>query len=362
MGFDRHFGRIRQAVRLAVVVAVLAPAPSLAAYSAPFTLSQGGRDASAPQVAIDGDGDALIVWRRFDGSRLKVQARSRNAAGVLGPINTFSTIGDASAPQVAIDANGDALVVWENYDNLLGYRIYARPRTAAGAFGPVTFLGVGSGESTPQVAMDALGNAVISFVESNDALQSRLNIRFRSSDGSMINDCCVVAINPDPLSPRVAVNASGDAFVVWSEQGRIRVLRGSAAGGFSGPQINIPLSDAVSIADQPGVAIDDDGDALVVWRRFDGSKYVIQARSVSSSATLSPLRNISTLGEIHTPQVAVEEDGDALIVWSRGFDTEQIMARTRSATGTLGPIQGVSAGAAMRTTRKSHSAPMARLR
>jgi hypothetical protein len=38
------------------------------------TLSGAGQDAFAPQVAVDSGGNAVAVWRRFDGTNFRVQA------------------------------------------------------------------------------------------------------------------------------------------------------------------------------------------------------------------------------------------------------------------------------------------------
>ncbi len=64
---------------LASLVAMLlvggaAPTSAGAAWTAPVTVSVPGRDAITPQVAIDAQGDAVFVWRRFDGANTVIQA------------------------------------------------------------------------------------------------------------------------------------------------------------------------------------------------------------------------------------------------------------------------------------------------
>src|SRR5262245_3806841 len=64
----------------------------------------------APRVAIAADGDALFIWRRkLSEGNWVVQARSRSAAGVLGPIQALSQPGQFVPEQeVAVDVAGDA--------------------------------------------------------------------------------------------------------------------------------------------------------------------------------------------------------------------------------------------------------------
>ena len=54
------------------------------------TISPAGGDANEPQVAIDGKGNALVVWGRSDGFHTRIQVRRRFASGSLSPVQTLS--------------------------------------------------------------------------------------------------------------------------------------------------------------------------------------------------------------------------------------------------------------------------------
>jgi hypothetical protein len=84
--------------------------------SAVQNLSAPGRDADAPDVGVDSDGDAVFVWQRFDGTNTRVQARSRSTAGTLGAIGTLSAPGHAFDPRIAVAPNGAASAVWTRDD------------------------------------------------------------------------------------------------------------------------------------------------------------------------------------------------------------------------------------------------------
>ena len=91
-------------------------------------------------VAIDDDGDAVFTWQRFDGANNRIQALARSAAGALSAVQTLSDAGqNAFNPQVAIDADGDAVFTWERFDGT-NIRVQARTRSAAGALSPVQTL------------------------------------------------------------------------------------------------------------------------------------------------------------------------------------------------------------------------------
>jgi hypothetical protein len=64
-----------------LLVGLLFPALAVAEWSTPIDLSRAGQSASAPQVALDADGDAVFTWVRFDGTTFRIQARARSATG-----------------------------------------------------------------------------------------------------------------------------------------------------------------------------------------------------------------------------------------------------------------------------------------
>lgn len=121
------------------------------------TLSRRGEDARDPAVAVDRDGDALIVWRRFDGAKWRIQARSLASDGTLGRIATLSphAQNDASAPQVGVDQAGNFVIVW-----LTNGGVWAQTRSADGVFGPLQALPGTSKASQIDLDVNAAGQAI----------------------------------------------------------------------------------------------------------------------------------------------------------------------------------------------------------
>jgi hypothetical protein len=132
------------------------------------TLSAAGQNAIAPQVGVDANGEALVVWGRFDGTTqcggspgcLRIETRARSSAGALSAVQLLSPAGqDATAPQVGIDSTGDGVFTWTRFDGTKN-RIQARTRSAAGALGAVqTVSAAGQDASASQVAVNANGDA-----------------------------------------------------------------------------------------------------------------------------------------------------------------------------------------------------------
>lgn len=314
------------------------------AFSAVQTIIGG----QIPQIAVDAQGNAVIVWFRFDGANTRIQARRRSAAGALSAVQTLSAAGrSADSQQVAIDADGDAVIAWRRWDGL-NWRIQARRRAATGVLGPIeTLSGPGQDATEPQVAVDASGDAVIVWYRS-DGTNQRIQARALSAAGVLGPLQTLSQAGQNALNPQVAVSAGGKAVIVWQRfvegHWRIQARTRSPGGGLSAIQT---LSADSGSASDPQVGLDANGNAVIVWvRGTPVSPGRVQVRRRSAAGALSGVQTLSAASSqsAFEPEVAVDAGGDAVIVWRR-FDGSnwRIQARTRSAGGALGPIQTLSA-------------------
>jgi len=331
---------------MALLAAAVAATPASAAFSAPFSLSAAGQDADFPQVAVDGDGDAVFTWVRSDGTNDRVQARTRSAAGALSAVQDLSAAGqDATDPQVAVDGDGDAEFTWVRSDGT-NDRVQARTRSAAGALSAVQDLSAaGQNAFDAQVAVDGDGDAAFTWARSNGT-NSRVQARTRSAAGALSAVQDLSAAGQNANFPQVAVDADGDATFTWQRSdgtnSRAQARTRSAAGALSAVQ---DLSAAGESANRSQVAVDDGGDAVFTWRRSDGTNLRAQARTRSAAGALSAVQDLSAAGQNATdPQVAVDDGGDAVFTWERSDGTNtRVQARTRSAAGALSAVQDLSA-------------------
>ena len=116
------------------------------------------------------NGNAVVVWRLFDGTNQRIQAVRRSPAGALSVVQTLSDAGhDADAPQLSVDRNGNAIVAWRLFDGT-NQRIQAGRRSAGGALSPVLTVSDGGQDATdPEVGADPNGNAVVVWMRSDGA-------------------------------------------------------------------------------------------------------------------------------------------------------------------------------------------------
>jgi hypothetical protein len=366
---------LRVPALLVLLIALLAPASSDAAFTAPFFYSPAARSVSTHDLALDADGDAVAVWERFDGANERIEARARSKAGVLGTVQTLSLAGqDAQSPRVAVDATGDAVVVWSRPDGIGPcssdgcVRTQVRTRSVGGVLGPVLTLSpAGQNVFEFDVAVDADGDAVVVWNRSDGSSASccrRIQARSLSAGGALGPVQVLTAAGQHADSPGVAVDADGDAVAVWTRFDGVGVrvyARARSAGGALGPVLIIskrnsdhPFAPGLN----PEVAIDAAGDAVVVWQRSDGTGPCgavgcpkIEARARSAAGVLTSVQILSnTTRGGSSPQVAVDGDGDALAVWEHfdattdcsGGSCERIQARHRAAAGGLGAVLNLS--------------------
>jgi microcompartment protein CcmK/EutM len=295
-------------------------------------LSAGGQNAESPQVAIDAGGNALAVWQRFDGTNDRVQARTRSAAGVLGAVQTLSDAGqNAFSPQVAIDAAGAGITVWTRYDGT-NDRVQARTLSTSGVLGSVQTLSDALQDAEePQVAIDAGGNALAVW-ERFDGANFLIQARTRSAVGVLGSVLTLSAAGQTAFSSQVAVNGNGNGLVDWTrfnglcQCDKTQVRPVSSAGVLGSVQ---DLSAGGQNAESPQVGIDASGKGVAVWTSFSGGSSKIQARTRSASGVLGKVQTLSTSGDAFSPQVAVNGAGTALADWTRvGF-----VDRTQAAVG-----------------------------
>jgi len=321
-------------------------------------VSPSGQNASAPQFDVDADGDAVVVWIARDATTAcggsgcrRVMARARSAAGTLGPVQVLSHSGaHAESPRIALDPDGNAMVVWKSRDGASDCcpQIKARARSAGGTLSRVQTLS-SAAAAAPVLSVDSDGNAV--FAWSDDSRPGisppRVLTRARLATGDLGP---VEVLSPSGRDPQIAMTADGRAVFAWTALGPtgstgVEVRARAPDGALSEPR---SISAAGS---DPRLGVDGDGDAVFAWREVVGGKPLLLARTRSASGALSAVQAVSDPGypaEGH--KVAVDANGNAAFVWLRDDGTSadsgtccrRLYARSRSAAGTLSAIQTLS--------------------
>jgi hypothetical protein len=253
----------------------------------------------------------------------------------------------AVTPQVATDASGDSALAWEFGPS--GGRVQARTMSAAGALAPAFDLDLTTTTTarTPRVAIDAGGNAVFMWIKEPFVLGRRLSASGTLGQAFQVNGGGTSGFT----QPDIATDFNGETVFTWVTSGSFTHPRVQARTmtkrGVLGPVRNI--SPSGQIGRHPQVATDHSGDSVITWVRedgIDGDNDVVQARTMTAASSLGPIMDLSApLGRSFSPQVASDADGDTTFVWLR-FDgrRDRVQGRTMNAAGALGATFDLTAG------------------
>ena len=241
-------------------------------------------DAGGQRIAMDGAGNAMVVYTvyssvsGYEDVRLKATRYSVGggtwSAGEFIAADQFA-LNNVTAPQVSSAPGGDAMAAWTQNDGTVLANHYS---ASSGSWGTEQVLGPAGSTNDVQVAMDASGNAWAVWTATNSAWVARYTAG--SGWGT------AVALNPSSLPydahasryPQVAINGGGNAVVVWTEAVQLTptgapwpLVKASscpAGGTWTTPQL---LETVGNSSTHTQVVLDATGKATAVWQKDDPS-------------------------------------------------------------------------------------------
>ncbi len=249
------------------------------------------RERNRPQSSsMNNNGEAVIAYRHHtdtDVSEITIfEYRDGQwpepGGGLVVPHGAVTN----TKPSTAMIDDGTTIVVWAGEEDIgsgnLTPRLYkseyrngawSHPSGSTDFFSPADSDDAGQ----PDVAMDQLGNAVVVWPQSDGTNQQIFMSEYRNGvwthPQSLADN-----ISPDgenASEPRVAMNAQGDAIIVWSQSNGADMqiyMSEFRAGVWQHPtDIQDKISVSGSSASQPQVIINDNGEVIIVWEQGDGA-------------------------------------------------------------------------------------------
>ena len=225
-----------------------------------------------PQIAVDASGNAIAVWRQFDGENRDIVANRYTVGsgwGTAGLIETTNEIADV--PEIAMDASGNAMAVWQQFDGT-HFDIWANRYTASTGWGTATLVETSKGSaSLPQIALDASGNAMAVWQQSDGIQVNIWANRYNASTSAWGTPVLVEADNVgNAREPQIAMDANGNAIAVWSQfDGALLnswTNRYTSGVGWGAPVLL--ETNQAGDAFKPQIAMNASGNAVAVWRQL----------------------------------------------------------------------------------------------
>jgi hypothetical protein len=335
-------GRARQlaAASVAVIVAAVVGAVGASAltFAAPKTIGKAGESRGFPRVAVDSAGRGVVVWHNYGRRKGRIQAVLVGQGGQTGSPRVLSdpTL-DASNPEVGIDGDGRATVVWLARRS---GRIQWTRLAADGVQAPVQTL-PGDG-SEPKVAVNEAGAAVVAWtaiVENSSGFASRrLHAVLIRQDGSVGS---VQRIGPaEENLEEVAIDALGRATFAW--QGDLRgkpvvYVSRMDEDGNAGPARVISAPGRLSYIGS--VAVDGAGVSTVAWSERSGR---IRVARILPDGAPGAVRRLSGKGFNGSPSVVVDDSGRATVAWAGAGPLRWVRLSPSGAPGRRGSLKGAS--------------------
>ena len=378
------------------------------------------RETSSTTLAVDHDGNYVVVWTRYGadnpddpagaGIYMRLYDHEDNPIGGEVQVNTY-TEGDQRNPAVAMDADGDFIVVWESIDGGSGnfnadntYDIYARRFSAAGTAREFNEYRVNSEltghQVNPAVAVDDSGNFAIVWATAgqdfsfyndvkgqmfravpfihpddtpNEIHAKYLNPSFddlRAGTEFLVNSFDVpgvgaIGTSGFEINPAVAMGGvTGNMVVAWEvvtaqQDGAVtdteiaaRIFTRSIDGtaGPTAPEFvahsggGTGGADTERVARNPQLAVDDQDGFIIVWESYTGTDYDVfyqEFDSAGNALTDAQVNMTQFTGQQVNPSVGIDADGDFTIVYNGNGGEPDPLDPNNTALYTTEDLEGI---------------------
>lgn len=284
-------------------------------------------DSQRAEVAMDPQGNAIVVWEQYFANYRYVFSSRYDAAQDTWAEPVFvggdgDTGVEAHWPKIAMDESGNAICVWQNYE-LPYYQIYAnRYDLATDTWGGQAHIGSQAGTTAQEAAitMDAQGNAWSVWEQDDGSEISIYANRYDAADDTWLPDALAIEDDSGEASrPQIALDGQGNAIAIWSQHdgSRSNILFNrydGASESWNAAGELLEVEDSAN-AYAPQVAFDKDDNAIAVWQQ---SSNIFSKRRDAGTGTWSADPDAITNGEgvgAYFAELAIDGYGNAFAVW-----------------------------------------------
>lgn len=322
----------------------------------------GGGDAYLGDVAMDDNGNAIVVWLQDIAASFTVyhwavfKSEYRNGSwdhpddidDYLGTID-YSTY-RGGKPKIAMSDNGEAVIVWRQKNSSYDFQLckseyrsssWNHPANEDDHFNPAATVVL---SETGTVEMDDDGNTVVAWTQFGSTNHIVYRSEYRSDSWSHpadLDDGTSYEQETVQGSPSVAMDNNGNSLICWKQWpsggSANQVFMSEYRSGSWDPQSDgtdfISLGASLEVKSEPDAAMDDNGNAIVVWSQesidnIASSEDLFKSEYRGGSWThpddpndgFNPGMNSPIYGK---PDAVMDNNGEAVIVWCQTHPTNR---------------------------------------
>ena len=297
-----------------------------------------------PAIAVDGAGNAHVVWHEFSGADTDILYKQWNATSstwtTTEVVSTEST-GDSGNPAIAVDGTGSVHVAWNDYTDYDGSGanidiFYKRWNVTSSTW---TTTEVVSTESTnysydPAIAVDDTGNVYVAWeYYTGSGIDSDIFYKRWNATSSTWTTTEVVSTESTDRSesPTIAVDGVGNIHVAWQDWTNysgsgtdydIFYKRWNTTSS-TWTTSEVISTESTGFSLYPTITTDDAGNVHVAWHdstNYDGAgtglDIFYKYRDITSQiwTTTEVVSTVSTETSQH-PTIAVDGAGNVHMAW-----------------------------------------------
>jgi len=271
---------------------------------------------------------------------------SRSYAGFTTPLSLSLDLSSpyAYSPEAAMDAAGNTHLIYTDYDAVDGDVLVYR-RISAGGIAAAPVFVVTDAVDDPRIAVDTSGIAHVIWFQGSSIFYARV-----LSDGTVVTPAPELAValpSSSRQTMRIAVDAGGGTHVVWATP--IPDPDTSAVDGYyryiapNGiPAATVTLTPQVRSSSSVTVAGGAAGVGYIAWNDMAGGEAQV---ATATNGVLGASSSLSG-GEMGlVPRVAVDGAGNVHYAWIEEAGPSAVVRYVRSVDGVLGATQDVGPSA-----------------
>lgn len=302
-------------------------------------ISPDGQHTHDPNVAMDNNGNSIIVWEQSDGNNIQVFKSEYRNGQWIHPADLTDNISpnaqDVRYTQVAMDNKGNAIIVWVQSDGDQDQIFKSEYRNGRWSHPSSLKDNISLDETSanfPKLAMDKKDNVIIAWSQSDGKNEQIYKSEYHDSTWTHPADL-TDNISPDGTrahAPQVAMDNDGNTIVIWAQND------GSKDKLFKSEYRNGQWTHPTDLTDN--ISLDEThvesfrlamsrNHALIVWNQYAKPDQVFKSEYRDGRWTLpTDLSDYISLkgANAYLPRLAMDNEGNAIILWGQASQTADI--------------------------------------